>query len=278
MFSCKEARKFVKENISGKRGTIIGYAILYYIVKGLISGVLNDLDGVLGYLLPVLISAVLTPVHVGLFRIITNVLNGKKASFSMLFEDYKHFVNLFIIGLVFNFIIQVGYKVYIVGFIFQCIYIGVLYFFVYNSELSLGEFFNKVFEKIKEYFFEAILLELSYIWPFILLAFVYGIAAIIIIIAVLSLNIDRVTNFTSIEDVLPILSSAIPLVIITIIFVILAITLIIIIIPKLLLAEAKFYSVFETNNDKKSESKFCPNCKTEVKGKFCTNCGTKIKE
>ena len=280
MFSSKEARKYTKENIGGKAGTILGYAILYYIFKGLISGALSSFDGVLGFLTPIVVSALLTPIHVGLFRIMTSILKNKKPSFSMLFEDYKYFVNLFVIGLAFNAAIQFGYKIYVLGVIVEYIYIGALYFFIYNSNLSIGEYFSKFFEKLKDYFGEGIILELSYCWPIALTALIYGIISVMAIVLTTVYNFDSLLNISSAEDLLTILSAFIPLVIVTILFVIAMITLTIIIVPRLLFAEAKFYSAFETENNEKKEKKnsFCPNCGSKVNGNFCESCGTKIKE
>lgn len=282
MFSCKEARKYVKENISGKHGTILGYAVLYMIFRGLINGFLSSFDGILGFIVPIVAAGVVTPIQVGLFRIMTNIMNGKPASFSMLFEDYKYFVNLFIIGLLFNLVIQAGYKIYIVGIFLDYIYVGVLYFFIYNSNLELSEFFNKLFEKVKDYFGECVLLELSYVWPFVVatIAFtvIFAIAAVITLVG----GFDQFSQISTIEDLLPILASAIPLLLIALVYLIVMLVLVIILTPRLLLAEAKFYSVFAnqkvTKNDEKSKANFCSNCGAKVEGKFCNKCGAKIKE
>ena len=284
MFSCKETRKYVKENIRGKAGTIFGYAVLFFIFRGLINGFLSQFDGLFGFLFPVLAAAATTPIQVGLFRIVTNILNGKKPSFGMLFEDYKYFVNLFVIGLVCNLVIQAGYRIYIVGVLLDYIYIGILYFFIYNSNLSLGDFFNKAFEKVKDYFSECVILELSYAWPMILTVIVYVILFVTMAIAAAATNIDKFTNLENVESLIPILTSFIPLVILTIVFFIVLIVLVVIIAPRQLLAEAKFYSVFATtisepkkqNQPSQTTGSFCPNCGSKVDGQFCSNCGNKI--
>ena len=287
MFNCSETRKYVKENISGKTGTIFGYAVLVYIFKGLISGFLSSFDGVLGYFLPVIIAAVTTPIQVGLFRIVTNILKGQKVSFGMLFDDYKYFVNLFVIGLVCNLVIQLGYKLYIVGLLLDCIYVGILYFFIYNSNLSLGDFFSKAFDKVKEYFPACVLLELSYSWPIFLATFIYIAVAVIVVIATAAANIDRITSISTVEDLMPFLTAIIPLVVISIVFFIVLLVLTIILVPRILFAEAKFYSAFgdgvvkpnqpnKQPNQQNQQGGFCPNCGSKVNGNFCTNCGNKL--
>ncbi len=291
MFNCSETRKYVKANISGKAGTIFGYAILFYIFRGLISGFLSSFDGVLGYFLPVIAAAVTTPIQVGLYRIVTNILKGQKVSFGMLFDDYKYFGNLFVIGLVFNLIIQLAYRTYVVGLLLDCIYVGTLYFFIYNSNLSLGDFFSKAFDKIKEYFPACVLLELSYSWPIFLATFIYIVVAVIIVFATAAANIDRITSISAVEDLIPFLTAIIPLVVISIVFFIILIILVIIIVPRMLFAEAKFYSAFgdsvvqpsQPNQQNQQQVQqptqqggFCPNCGNKVNGNFCSNCGNKI--
>lgn len=277
MFSYKEARKYTKEHINGKSSTIFGYAILCIIFKSLITGFLGNFDGILGILAPAVAAAVVTPIQVGLFRIVTNIMNNKQISISMLFDDYKYFGNLFVIGFLGNLIISVGYKFYILGLLLDFIYIGILYLFLYNPNLSLGDFFNKAFEKIKSYFSECIILELSYYWPILLASVIYAVISTIIIIAFAVTNINEIVNISKIEDLIVLLSAFVPIVILTIIFIIILIIMIVRIIPRVLLAEAKFYSVF-ANKEVKAKSNFCPKCGSKVEGDFCTNCGNKIKE
>lgn len=288
MFSYKEARKYTKEHIAGKTGKILGYLILFYILRGLITGTINQIDsGTFGILLSAAAIGVITPIQVGFYRIITNIMNGKEVSAGMLFDDYKHFLNLFVIGFVFNLVITFGYKVYIVGILLDYIYVGVLYYFIYNSDLSLGEFFGKLFDKIKSYFSECIILELSYYWPFLVAAILYAIVAVIFfaIFAVGNINkLQEIVNMieTTSTTNLSIITSLIPLLVLTIVFIIVIFIMFIMIVPRCLFAEAKFYSVFGNENnskeEKKSENNFCPNCGSKIEGKFCTNCGTKIKE
>ena len=278
MFNYKEARKFVKENISGKAASIFGYAILYFIVKGLIAGLIGSFDGALGYFLPAVVAAFVTPIQVGLFRIVTKIMNSERASFGMLFEDYKYFINLFVIGLVFNLIIGLGYEFPIVGVLLDYIYVGVLYFFIYNSDLSIGDFFKNVFGKIKDYFSECIILELSYIWPFILTVFLYLLSSGVLLIVGVVSGLGKIAEISNIDDVWPLFSSFIPLIVVSGVFLIIMLVLAIRILPRLLLAEAKFYSVYGSDKEVKVEnkSKFCSNCGSKVEGKFCTNCGNKI--
>ena len=279
MFSYKEAREYTKKNITGKSGKIFGYFLLYCIFKTIIISLLDSIDGIPGVLVSTVLAAIVTPIHVGLFRIIINIMNNKQVSVGMLFDDYKYFAKLFVIGLAFNLIINLGYKVYIVGLIFDYIYIGVLYYFIYNSNLSLSEFFNKIFDKIKTYFSEAVILELSYQWPLFVAPAIYILVMTLFSIIFAFSNLEEILSILETGDLLALGSIIIPILIITIIFVIILIILAVSILPRLLLAEAKFYSAFGLEEKKemlKSDKKFCSNCGSKVEGEFCSNCGTKI--
>ena len=289
MFDYSEARKYTKENIGGKKGKIVGYAILYAIFNGILSSILGSFNGLFGFMAPVIIAAVLTPLNVGFFRMMTNFVNNKEVKFSMFFDDYKYFVNLFVIGLACNFVIALGNKIFI-GWLLSLIYAGILYFFIYNSNLSIGDLFSKSLKRVKDYLGGIIILALSYVWPIIVATVVYLIIAVIIITITAAFGIKTLIALTSVEDLLPLLSATIPFALITIIFSIIIIILAFIIIPKYLFAEARFFSAFNESKEEVKEAKvektgnaenganFCSNCGSKVTGKFCTNCGSKIKE
>ena len=290
MFSYKEARSYVKSNLNGKRGKIFGYFILYSIFRSLISAIISfNVEGYLALFMLAAVGGVLTPMQVGFYRIMRNILENKEPKFEMLFNDYKYFVKLFVIGFVFSLLINIGYKLlYIPGVLISIIYIGVLYFFVYNSELSLGEFASKIKDKIGSYFGNAIMLEISYAWILLLVAFIYTILVAIfgLIFSVKAVSTLLLLDYSSIDAVISslmtsnlvtLLIGAIPLLIISLIFVVVAVILTIIILPRILLAEAKFYSVF-SKEEKKSKTNYCPNCGAKINGKFCQSCGEHIKE
>jgi len=282
MFDYKEARKYTKENINGKASTIFGYAILYIIFKSIISGFLGSHNGFFGVLAPAIVAAATTPIQVGLFRIIINILNNKSVNVRMLFDDYKYILNLFVIGFICNFIITFAYKIYaigfLLGFLLDSIYVGILYFFVYNSDISLGKFFNKILEKIKLYFPGCVILRLSYEWPLFLVTFIYTILTVIILAILAINNISDFMNISvlSADTLLSLITSFVPILVISIIYSVIIIIMIVRIIPRVLFAEAKFYSNFI--NDVKTKENFCSNCGEKVKGNFCEKCGTKIKE
>ncbi len=280
MFKYRDARKYAKENITGKKGRIFGYYILYLIFQGLITGIIeNTFNGFIGLIIGAVISGVVTPIHVGLFRIVTNIMNNKEVKFSMLFEDYKYFVNLFVIGLVCNLAISIGYHIlYIPGLLLSFIYVGILYLFIYNSDLSLNDFYNKAVEKVKLYYQECISLEFSYLWPIYLIVIVYTLIILFLTIFYAIGNISQIINSIQEFNFVSLLTGFIPFIIVTIVFIIALFVVAIMIIPNLLLAEAKFYSAFASDKSEEKAQKFCSNCGTKMEGKFCTNCGTKNKE
>ena len=291
MFSHQEARQYVKKNISGKKATILGYFILYTIFQSVVSSLVsNKFDGTLAFFISAVVAGAITPVKVGFYRIMRNILEAKAVKFEMLFSDYKNFFNLFVIGAVCNVIINFGYKLfYIPGFFFSVIYTGILYFYVYNSDLTLEKFAAKVSKKIGAYWVNAVILELSYIWLFILISIAYVILTIIFgfifgtgvlnsILSSFEISGGGVNFAFNVSEILNALNGMVPFVIISIVFAVIFIILIFWIYPRLLLAEAKFFSAFGNDKENDSKTKYCPECGNKIEGKFCTNCGTSKKE
>lgn len=306
MMSNAEIRKYVKDNIKSKYGKILGFALLVELISGIASGIVKALLGalpkndVLGAVLTGLAAAAVTPLTVGLYKAVMNILENKEAKIDNLFDYFKDFVNLFIVGIICNIAIElINAVVPLIGTILEYFYIGMLYLYIFNPTMKPMDVIKNGFEKMKNKFWDAFILNLSYTWPII----------VVILVAALVLFAGNTNNFTAIVrsgnwDLL--FSGNTVTSVLAIILLLLAVAYAIVVSPLVYMSQTIFYTqimkngaqanvqpvavqpltqpanptVQPTNNNVAANpttpASFCTNCGSKVEGAFCTNCGNKI--
>ena len=221
-----------------------------------------------------LVNGLATPLIVGLYKLLIDLINNKKVNIGQIFDYYQYIYPLFFVGILANLAISVGSILIIPGIILNIIYTGALYIFAVHPTRDF-HFLSEANEKLKNKKMQLFTLTLSYVWPIILILLAY---LIILVGTLLMSGVSLVSLYgdtfmwNAVDNVL--FSS----VTIAIISVILAITLIIyaiIAIPSLNLAVARFMTLGVIPEAKVLE-RFCPNCGTKIETLYCTNCGTKV--
>ena len=306
MMSNAEIRKYVKDNIKSKYGKILGFALLVGLISGIASGIVNALLGalskndVLGAVLTGLAAAVITPLTVGLYKAVMNMVENKEAKIDNLFDYFKDFVNLFIVGIICNIAIElINAVVPLIGTILEYFYIGMLYLYIFNPTMKPMDVIKNGFEKMKNKFWDAFILNLSYTWPII----------VVILVAALVLFAGNADSFFTIVrsgNWNLLFSGNTVTAVIAAILLLLAVAYAIVVNPLVYMSQTIFYTqimkngaqanvqpvavqpltqpanptVQPTNNNvaatPTTPASFCTNCGSKVEGAFCTNCGNKI--
>lgn len=259
MMSNTEIRRFVHEKIRGNYWKILGFSFLVGLIKSIVSSILSFDNVIVDLILTILITAAATPLTVGFYRILVDILENKPTKTNTLFTYFNNFFNLFALGLVANLIIKIGDIInlfntadlgivsnilaiisliaIIFGIVVEIIYTGILYLYVINPNMNIKSLVNTGREKMKGHTFNAFALLLSYLWP-ILLMIVIGIALVAIFTTsfILSIDIYDASILENFLEVSPgmIIFFAIYIVILAIIAFFIA--------PRLSFAQAVFYS------------------------------------
>lgn len=274
MQSNQEIRLYVSKNISGKRGTIFLALFIISAITGVFTNLIDANNQWLQLLINLLVNGLATPLIVGLYKLLIDLINNKKVNISQIFDYYQYIYPLFFVGVLANLAISLGSILIVPGIILNIIYTGALYIFAVHPTKDF-KFLSEANEKLKNKKMQLFTLTLSYVWPIILILLAY---LIILVGTLLMSGVSLVSLYgdtfmwNAVDNVL--FSS----VTIAIISVILAITLIIyaiIAIPSLNLAVARFMTLGVIPEAKVLE-RFCPNCGTKVETLYCTNCGTKV--
>ena len=274
MQSNQEIRLYVSKNISGKRGTIFLALFIISFITGIFTNLIDANNQWLQLLINLLVNGLATPLIVGLYKLLIDLINNKKVNISQIFDYYQYIYPLFFVGVLANLAISLGSILIVPGIILNIIYTGALYKFAVHPTKDF-KFLSEANEKLKNKKMQLFTLTLSYVWPIILILLAY---LIILVGTLLMSGVSLVSLYwdtfmwNAVDNVL--FSS----ITIAIISVILAITLIIyaiIAIPSLNLAVARFMTLGVIPEAKVLE-RFCPNCGTKVETLYCTNCGTKV--
>lgn len=274
MQSNQEIRLYVSKNISGKRGTIFLALFIISFITGIFTNLIDANNQWLQLLINLLVNGLATPLTVGLYKLLIDLINNKKANIGQIFDYYQYIYPLFFVGVLANLAISLGSILIVPGIILNIIYTGALYIFAVHPTKDF-KFLSEANEKLKNKKMQLFTLTLSYVWPIILILLAY---LIILVGTLLMSGVSLVSLYgdtfmwNAVDNVL--FSS----VTIAIISVILAITLIIyaiIAIPSLNLAVARFMTLGVIPEAKVLE-RFCPNCGTKIETLYCTNCGTKV--
>ena len=274
MQSNQEIRLYVSKNISGKRGTIFLALFIISFITGIFTNLIDANNQWLQLLINLLVNGLATPLTVGLYKLLIDLINNKKVNIGQIFDYYQYIYTLFFVGVLANLAISLGSILIVPGIILNIIYTGALYMFAVHPTKDF-KFLSEANEKLKNKKMQLFTLTLSYVWPIILILLAY---LIILVGTLLMSGVSLVSLYgdtfmwNAVDNVL--FSS----VTIAIISVILAITLIIyaiIAIPSLNLAVARFMTLGVIPEAKVLE-RFCPNCGTKVETLYCTNCGTKV--
>lgn len=274
MQSNQEIRLYVSKNISGKRGTIFLALFIISFITGIFTNLIDANNQWLQLLINLLVNGLATPLTVGLYKLLIDLINNKKANIGQIFDYYQYIYPLFFVGVLANLAIGLGSILIVPGIILNIIYTGALYIFAVHPTKDF-KFLSEANEKLKNKKMQLFTLTLSYVWPIILILLAY---LIILVGTLLMSGVSLVSLYgdtfmwNAVDNVL--FSS----VTIAIISVILAITLIIyaiIAIPSLNLAVARFMTLGVIPEAKVLE-RFCPNCGTKIETLYCTNCGTKV--
>lgn len=274
MMSNAEIRKFVKENIKGNFWKILGFNFLVSLLTSMISNVLTFENEFINLVFAVIAAGVTTPITVGFYRILIDILEKKDAKIDTLFEYFKDFLNLFILGFIGNLAISIGSMFFVIpGVILQIIYTGILYLYLLNPKMKLQDLARDGFQKMGANIWRAFTLTLSYTWPIIIMVFVFC-------IMLFSIFFSNLAAYTSGMDFSTLLVSNTYSLIFSIVLVIILLIVSLYIGPRLSLAQAVFYSQIMGNSknavNKPMKAEFCPNCGSKVSGNFCTNCGNKL--
>lgn len=274
MQSNQEIRLYVSKNISGKRGTIFLALFIISAITGVFTRFIGTNNQWLQLLINLLVNGLATPLTVGLYKLLIDLINNKKVNIGQIFDYYQYIYPLFFVGVLANLAISLGSILIVPGIILNIIYTGALYIFAVHPTKDF-KFLSEANEKLKNKKMQLFTLTLSYVWPIILILLAY---LIILVGTLLMSGVSLVSLYgdtfmwNAVDNVL--FSS----VTIAIISVILAITLIIyaiIAIPSLNLAVARFMTLGVIPEAKVLE-RFCPNCGTKIETLYCTNCGTKV--
>ena len=274
MQSNQEIRLYVSKNISGKRGTIFLALFIISAITGVFTRFIGTNNQWLQLLINLLVNGLATPLTVGLYKLLIDLINNKKVNIGQIFDYYQYIYPLFFVGVLANLAISLGSILIVPGIILNIIYTGALYIFAVHPTKDF-KFLSEANEKLKNKKMQLFTLTLSYVWPIILILLAY---LIILVGTLLMSGVSLVSLYwdtfmwNAVDNVL--FSS----ITIAIISVILAITLIIyaiIAIPSLNLAVARFMTLGVIPEAKVLE-RFCPNCGTKVETLYCTNCGTKV--
>ncbi len=274
MQSNQEIRLYVSKNISGKRGTIFLALFIISAITGVFTRFIGTNNQWLQLLINLLVNGLATPLTVGLYKLLIDLINNKKVNIGQIFDYYQYIYPLFFVGVLANLAISLGSILIVPGIILNIIYTGALYMFAVHPTKDF-KFLSEANEKLKNKKMQLFTLTLSYVWPIILILLAY---LIILVGTLLMSGVSLVSLYgdtfmwNAVDNVL--FSS----ITIAIISVILAITLIIyaiIAIPSLNLAVARFMTLGVIPEAKVLE-RFCPNCGTKVETLYCTNCGTKV--
>lgn len=274
MQSNQEIRLYVSKNISGKRGTIFLALFIISFITGIFTNLIDANNQWLQLLINLLVNGLATPLTVGLYKLLIDLINNKKVNIGQIFDYYQYIYPLFFVGVLANLAISLGSILIVPGIILNIIYTGALYIFAVHPTRDF-HFLSEANEKLKNKKMQLFTLTLSYVWPIILILLAY---LIILVGTLLMSGVSLVSLYgdtfmwNAVDNVL--FSS----VTIAIISVILAITLIIyaiIAIPSLNLAVARFMTLGVIPEAKVLE-RFCPNCGTKIETLYCTNCGTKV--
>ena len=274
MQSNQEIRLYVSKNISGKRGIIFLALFIISFITGIFTNLIDANNQWLQLLINLLVNGLATPLIVGLYKLLIDLINNKKVNIGQIFDYYQYIYPLFFVGVLANLAISLGSILIVPGIILNIIYTGALYIFAVHPTKDF-KFLSEANEKLKKKKMQLFTLTLSYVWPIILILLAY---LIILVGTLLMSGVSLVSLYgdtfmwNAVDNVL--FSS----VTIAIISVILAITLIIyaiIAIPSLNLAVARFMTLGVIPEAKVLE-RFCPNCGTKIETLYCTNCGTKV--
>lgn len=274
MQSNQEIRLYVSKNISGKRGTIFLALFIISAITGVFTRFIGTNNQWLKLLINLLVNGLATPLTVGLYKLLIDLINNKKVNIGQIFDYYQYIYPLFFVGVLANLAISLGSILIVPGIILNIIYTGALYIFAVHPTKDF-KFLSEANEKLKNKKMQLFTLTLSYVWPIILILLAY---LIILVGTLLMSGVSLVSLYwdtfmwNAVDNVL------FSLITIAIISVILAITLIIyaiIAIPSLNLAVARFMTLGVIPEAKVLE-RFCPNCGTKVETLYCTNCGTKV--
>lgn len=342
MMSNVQIREYVKTNIKGNFWKILGYLFLITFFQTIITEIVNAvfknvaLASIVSTFISILIVALVTPLKVGFYKILVAILEKKGTKISMIFDYYKDFGALFVLGLVGNALISVSgiftglldllnldlglvqsllsLALRIIGLIAELVYIGILYLYISNPKMSLGELISTGYNKMNGKKGQIFGLSLMYLWPAILLILI---AVAIISVYLISIGVSEI-NGDLLADVEYFLSTSLAVMMSALLFFVAGFIYLICILPKYQMAQAVFYtqvmgqSLFANNSSvnngmisevpinpvniasnmpngtidtipvaeapvSSQQVSFCPNCGTKVEGAFCINCGTKVK-
>ena len=259
MMSNAEIRRFVQEKIRGNYWKILGFSFLVGLIKSIVSSILSFDNVIVDLILTILITAAATPLTVGFYRILVDILENKPTKTNTLFAYFNNFLNLFVLGLVANLIMQIGNIIdlfnttdlgivnnilsivsliaLIFGIVVEIVYIGILYLYVINPNMDIKSLVNTGREKMKGHTVNAFTLVLSYLWP-ILLMIAIGVALVAIFAASFILSIDFY-DATSLENFLEMSPGMLIFLLIYIVIIAIAAFFIA---PRVSLAQAVFYS------------------------------------
>ena len=270
----QEIRLYVNKNITGKRGIIFLALFIISAITGVFTSFIDTNNEGLQSLIDLVISGLTTPLIVGFYKLLIDLINNKKANIGQLFDYYKYIYPLFFVGILANIVIALASIFIVPGIILSIIYTGALYIFAVHPTNDF-RFLSKASEKLKNKKMQFFTLSLSYVWPIILIFFIY------LVILICNLLLSGVSLPNLVGDTFMwnaagnVLFSSLIIVVLSVALAITLVTYTIIVIPKLNLAVARFM-MLAVIPEEKVEDHFCPNCGTKVETLYCTNCGTKV--
>ena len=122
MQSNQEIRLYVSKNISGKRGIIFLALFIISFITGIFTNLIDANNQWLQLLINLLVNGLATPLIVGLYKLLIDLINNKKVNIGQIFDYYQYIYPLFFVGILANLAISVGSILIIPGIILNIIY------------------------------------------------------------------------------------------------------------------------------------------------------------
>lgn len=274
MQSNQEIRLYVSKNITGKRGTIFLALFIISAITGVFTSFIDTNDQGLQLLINLMVNGLTTPLTVGFYKLLIDLINNKKVNISQIFDYYQYIYPLFFVGILANLAISVASILIVPGIILNIIYTGALFIFAVHPTKDF-QFLSEASERLNNKKMQLFTLILSYIWSIILIFVVY------IAILMATLLISGISFAALFSDAFMwnavgnVLFSSLTIIILSAFLLIALIVYAIVVIPSLNLAVARFMTLCVIPEAKVLDH-FCPNCGTKVETLYCTNCGTKV--
>ena len=97
MQSNQEIRLYVNKNITGKRGTIFLALFIISAITGVFTSFIDTNNQGLQLLINLLVNGLVTPLTVGFYKLLIDLVNNKKVNISQIFDYYQYIYPLFFV-------------------------------------------------------------------------------------------------------------------------------------------------------------------------------------